>query len=251
MTDEINGNLIVKKVSDLPSRINLSQPVLKSSIKIAKSKSKDLNGKIKIANEYLKPKKPGKIVSNILIIFLRAVFDENFKKGHWHMDPKDEMYIRNHYPEDPNDSGIKPGIVEGQTGGVMRGIRYLGEVNFLPMQTRNLSTMGANDEIFSGEVTLKAISTVKEEAEEIAYLCNLSINMFVAELIGAKGIAHIDSRGYQKARPSDISTEVKLWESIVPVEYVIRIPYSSTRLDGDRLEDVESELELKLKLKEE
>lgn len=197
----------------------------------------DLQAKLNIKNEYKKPKRPSLVVTETVLTFLRAIFHENYENGNWHMDPLEEMYIRDQYPEDIKESGIKPGIVTGKQGGMRYGLNSLGELNFLPMQRDRINTMHGDDEVLSGNMNLKTISPISVESEELAYLTMISINKFVSHLIGVNGIAHIHCMGYQDTVPEDMSSEIKLWSTQVMLEFVINVPFATTNL-GDRLEDI-------------
>lgn len=208
--------------------------------------SEEVSSEVTVNKKYNKPKKPAKIVSDTLIIFLRAVFDNNFKEGNWHLSPKEDMYIRQQYPENVKKVGVKPGIVAGKRGGTQRGINFLGEQNFIPMPRRNLSTFSGSDDAFTGQVSLRAVSPVKDESEDIAYLSMISINKFVEDILGVKGIAHIDAQGYNNAQPFEVSTEHKLWGSEIPIRYAIKIPYATTFTDGARLTGVEQHFNVEM-----
>lgn len=241
--------------NDFESTIFIDQPRdIVSSISVRRNDNEDIESVLttkhpegvselevtmRIMNEYPRPKRPTKIVTETVLTFLRAVFDDNYKKGNWHLDPVNEMYIRDHYPENIGDSGVKPGIVTGKQGGVRQGIRGLGELNFIPMDPKNINQFHGDDEILSGNMNLKTISPVRAESEDMAYLTMLSINKFVNYLIGVNGIAHIHSVGYQDTMPEDSSSEVKLWATQVMLEFVIRVPFSSIDLEGTTLESIE------------
>jgi hypothetical protein len=217
---------------------------LQSSIIVNAKGSSDLTSSIRVANEYDRPKRPGSIVSNVLIVFMRAIFDENYQNGNWHLDPKEEMYIRDNWPENTDKNGIKPAIVEGKISGVRPALESLGEENFLPIDSKMVNTLHGTDDVYTGRLSLKCISPVKAESEDMAFLCMISINKFVKHLIGVKGIAHIHALGYSQAQPEDLSSEVKLWGTETSIEFVVKLPYSSIQF-GERLEGIE------LKLKEE
>lgn len=187
----------------------------------------------------IKPTKPSDIVAETLLVFLRAIFDENYKKGNWHLDPKNEMYIRMEFPQDIQKLGSKPGIIVGKSASVSRGIHYLGEHNYIPMQMQNINAFNGSDEIFSGRLNIITHSVVEEEAEDVAYLIMLSINRFADEILGINGIAHIDADGYTDASPSSVSVDYKYWQSQVPIMFVIKIPYGMRNMQGDTLENID------------
>ncbi len=59
----------------------------------------DLNASIEIKNDPPRMRRPDSIAARTVLTFLRAVFDENYQKGNWHLDPEKEMYIRRSFPE--------------------------------------------------------------------------------------------------------------------------------------------------------
>lgn len=243
-TNDLNAVVQVQKnkLSDLNSSLLVNNNFeLYSKMVINVTDYENVECSIKIANEYKTPIRPGSIVSNVLIVFMRAIFDQNFKSGNWHLNPKTEMYIRDNWPENTDKNGIKPAIVEGKISGVRKAIESLGEENFIPIQSKMVNTLHGTDDIYAGNLSLKCISPVKSESEDIAFLCMMSINKFVKHLIGVKGIAHIHATGYSQVQPEDLSSEVKLWGTETSIEYVIKLPYSSIQF-GDRLEDVELNL---------
>jgi len=213
----------------------------KSSLEVNALGQSRLNSTIQVTKPYDTPKRPGSIVSNVLIVFMRAIFDQNYQVGNWHLDPKEEMYIRDNWPENTNKNGVKPAIVEGKISGVRPALESLGEENFLPIHSKMVNTAHGTDDIYTGRLSLKCISPVKAESEDMAFLCMISINKFVKHLIGLKGIAHIHALGYSQAQPEDLSSEVKLWGTETSIEYVIKLPYSSVQF-GERLEGIELNL---------
>lgn len=199
--------------------------------------NEDIKAELKISNPYKRPKRPSIIVTETVLTFLRAVFYENYQKGNWHMDPETEMYIRDKYPEDITESGVKPGIVTGQQGGIRFGLNSLGELNFIPLQRNRINTLHGDDDIMSGNMNLKTISPISVESEELAYLTMLSLNKFVSHLIGVNGIAHLHCLGYQDTVPEDTSSEIKLWSTQVMLEFVVNVPFATTNF-GDSLEEI-------------
>ena len=197
----------------------------------------DLNASIEIKNDPPRMRRPDSIAARTVLTFLRAVFDENYQKGNWHLDPEKEMYIRRSFPENVKEVGIKPGIVLGNQGGIRQGARGLGELNYIPMDTQRVQTLYGDDEIFSGNMNLKAISPVNIESKDIAYRAMISINKFGQHLMGVNGMFHVHCLGYQDTVPEDVSSEIKIWATPVMVEYVIRVPYVSSIM-GDRLERI-------------
>jgi|Wag4MinimDraft_13_1082653.scaffolds.fasta_scaffold00010_29 hypothetical protein len=230
--------------NDLISSINIwnsDTGDLNSNLEVNALGSNKLKSSIQINKAYNTPKRPGRIVSDTLIVFMRAIFDQNYQTGNWHLNPKEEMYIRNNWPENTDKNGVKPAIVEGKISGVRPALETLGEENFLPIHSKMINTVHGTDDIYTGRLSLKCISPVKSESEDMAFLCMVSINKFVKHLIGLKGIAHIHALGYSQAQPEDLSSEVKLWGTETSIEYVIKLPYSSVQF-GDRLEGIELNL---------
>lgn len=171
-------------------------------------------------------------------MFLREIFKTNFQNGNWYIDPE-EMYIREDYPEDPERAGIKPGVVVGEYGAVKRGVHFAGEVGYMPTKMAFLDQYRYNSEVYSGTLTLKAISTAENECESIAYLSMLSANNYADYIIGTDGIIHIDVLGYSAVSPYKTSSKHKLWQSDLNLQYVINLDYVRGLNEGTVLEDID------------
>lgn len=189
------------------------------------------------------PKSPNRIVAETILVFMRAIFDENHKNGNWYLNPKTQMYIREDYPRDPDQEGFKPSIIMGETGGVQKVSENAGMLNFIAQNPKLMHVFFGNDEAYQGTITLKTLSQSEAEAENIAYLVHLSINSFADFLIGVNGIAYVDSPLYSSPEQYETDSDFKAFVSQVHINYVIRIPYMRTRTDGVRLNDIDVQAE--------
>lgn len=169
---------------------------------------------------------PNKIVSVELIKFLRAIFKQNYEAGNWHMDPKTQMYIREDYPEDDKERGIKPGFVVSEYGSVNKGVDYLSKVGYDPMEMRGLLNGHTNEEVFSGRFSVSGVSEAQDEAQSLAYLALISIDQFIGHLVGKRGIHFINALNYTKPQPFKKSSRYNLWESKIPIDYAISKVYT-------------------------
>ena len=179
---------------------------------------------------------PNKIVSVEMIKFFREIFKQNFESGNWHIDPETQMYIREDYPEDPQQKGVKPGIVVGEYGQVNKR-NFLGQVNYSPTSRKDLSTVNRSQQVFNGQFSLSAISEARNEAQTLAYLTLISLDHFLGHLVGSRGIHHLNAQSYSRASSFKQSSQHNLWESKIPVEYVISKMYWYSRGDHKAYEE--------------
>ena len=182
------------------------------------------------------PKKPSEQVAHVIIEFLNDIFQENFDRGNFHLNPRTEMYIRDEYPQDVEESGIKPAIIFDEGGSVTEKIPYVGQVGYIPMSRWNLHTIRGNDEVYQGRIRIRTLSTAEEEAEDLAYLTYLSLKEYADFVVGKSGITDIIHQGFSKATPMEVSSDYEFWGCTVDLGYIITLLHSRINLEGDRLE---------------
>jgi len=187
---------------------------------------------------------PNKIVSVELIKFLREIFKQNYEAGNWHMNPESQMYIREDYPEDEQERGVKPGLIVSEYGQVSNGVDYLSKVGYDPMNMQSLLNGYSSEEVFSGRFSVSGLSEAQDEAQSLAYLTLLSTRNFISHIVGKRGIHFINALSYSKPKPFKKNSRYILWESKIPIDYAISKVYTKGKhLDKDKFTGVDIDLQ--------
>ena len=182
---------------------------------------------------------PNVVALRTVLLFLQDIFEYNYEQGNWYMNPEKEMYIREEYPQDLKKTGIKPGVVLDEYGGIRRAVEFLGSHGFKPMRRRNLNQYHMNQEVWQGNLILKVISENESEAEQLGYLTIHSINQYIDHLLGRHGLIWVNANRVSEAKPYKVSSEYKTWACDIQLEFVIANDYHRHFISGTKLEELD------------